>query len=131
VTLLDTHAWVWWLSDPERLSRRAREEIETASDAGTAHVSAISCWEVALLVDRGRLELTVDIEEWIARARGLPYFRFVAVDPRIAVRSVRLPGVFHADPADRMIVATALDLSAKLVTKDRKIRNYPQVTTIW
>jgi PIN domain nuclease of toxin-antitoxin system len=129
--LLDTHAWVWWLSNPDKLSVRARKTIDAASAAGEAHVSAISCWEVALLVERGRLVLTVELEDWMTRASGLPYFRFVDVDPWIAVRSVRLAEPFHADPADRITVATALRMSAKLVTRDRNIRDYPHVKTIW
>lgn len=129
--VLDTHAWVWWLSSPDRLSERARATIDVASAAGTAHVSAISCWEIAMLVDRGRLELTVELEDWITRAGALPYFRFVAVNPTIAVRSVRLAPPFHPDPADRIIVATALELRAKLVTRDRMILDYPHVKTIW
>lgn len=84
-----------------------------------------------MLVDRGKLDFTIDVDDWIVRASGLPYFRFVAIDPHIAVRSVRLEDPFHADPADRFIVATALSLNARLVTRDRKIRAYPFVKTVW
>ena len=78
-----------------------------------------------------RIELSMSAEDWIARSEAIPFVRFVPVDNRIAVRSVELPPPFHADPADRMIVATALTLGAAVVTKDQKIRPYPHVKTLW
>jgi PIN domain nuclease of toxin-antitoxin system len=129
--LLDTHAWVWWVSVPENLSDRARSRIEEAAAAGEVLVSSISAWEVALLVARGRLELTLAVEDWIGRSEALPYLHFVPIDNRIAVRSVSLPPPLHSDPADRMIVATALALGAEVVTKDRRLRDYPPLRTIW
>lgn len=130
--LLDTHAWVWWVSDPRRLPDPARSAIAESLDAGTpVHVSAISAWEVALLVERGRLELTIDVADWVARAESAPELRFVSVDHRVGIRAVQLPDFPHKDPADRMIVATALDLGAALVTADRRLRDYQPVTTIW
>ena len=130
--LLDTHAWVWWLSDPGRLPDPARSAIGESLDAGTpVHVSAISAWEVALLVERGRLELTLDVADWVARAESAPELRFVPVDHRVGIRAVQLTDFPHKDPADRMIVATTLDLGAALVTADRRLRDYEPVTTIW
>jgi PIN domain nuclease of toxin-antitoxin system len=132
VILLDTHAWVWWLSDPAHLPDPARVAIEESLDAGTpVQVSAISAWEVALLVERGRLELTMDVADWVARAESAPELRFVPIDHRLGIRAVQLPGFPHKDPADRMIVATALELGAALITADRRLRDYPPVTTIW
>jgi PIN domain nuclease of toxin-antitoxin system len=95
------------------------------------YVSSISCWEVSLLVKKGRLELTLDVEDWIARSESLPFVRFTPVDNQIAVLANRLPGEFHEDPADRIIAATASILGATLVTKDRKLRDYPHVETFW
>jgi PIN domain nuclease of toxin-antitoxin system len=129
--VLDTHAWVWWVGSPGQLSRRARQEIETAMERESVYVSSISCWEVALLVRKGRLELAIPIEEWIARCEAFPWLQFVPLDNRIALRSNRLPGELHEDPADRIIVATALTLGSPLVTKDRRLRDYPEVETIW
>lgn len=94
-------------------------------------VSSISCWEVSLLTSRGRLELAIPVEDWIARSEGLPWLQFVPLDNRIALRSNRLPGEIHDDPADRIIIATALTLGAALVTRDRRIQAYPHVETIW
>jgi PIN domain nuclease of toxin-antitoxin system len=129
--LLDTHAWVWWVSAPPKLSAAARRRIDRAVEEDGVHVSAMSCSEVSLLVRRRRLELTMEVEDWVALSEALPYLHFVPVDHRIALRSNNLPPPFHEDPADRIIVATALSLGATLVTKDTKLRDYPPVATLW
>ncbi|HEX9944803.1 MAG TPA: type II toxin-antitoxin system VapC family toxin [Thermoanaerobaculia bacterium] len=129
--VLDTHVWVWWVSSPERLSPTARQQIDSEASERQIQISSISCWEVSLLVKKGRLELTLDVEEWIDRSEALPFFRFVPVDNRIAVLSNRLPGEFHEDPADRIIAATALLLGATLITKDQNLQDYPHVETLW
>jgi PIN domain nuclease of toxin-antitoxin system len=131
MTVLDTHAWVWWVSGSKALSKRAGEVIESGMADGSIHVSSISVWEVARLVQTGRLELTMEVEDWIARSEALPFLHFVPVDNGIALRSTRLPGSLHSDPADRIIIATALSLGARLVTKDKKLRNYPHAETVW
>lgn len=129
--VLDTHAWVWWLSDPERLSEAARDAIENARASGRLYVSSISVWEVALLVERGRLKLSLNLADWVAHAQSLPFVEYVALDNTIALKSVTLPEPLHRDPADRMIIATALTLGAALITKDLRIQQYPHVQTVW
>ena len=129
--LLDTHAWVWFVNDPSQLSRPARKAAEAARAAGSTVVSSISSWEVAMLAASGRLKLTIDVRDWIAKCEALPFFNFVPVDNAIFVRSVLLPGPLHADPADRVIIATALMRDIPIVTKDRKIRDYPRIQSIW
>ncbi len=129
--VLDTHAWVWWVSGSTELSRRARRAIEAGVEDGSVRVSAISVWEVAQLVARGRLELTVDVADWVGSCEALPFLGFVPVDSRIALRSTDLPAPLHEDPADRVIVATALVLGAPLVTKDNRLRRYRHIETIW
>jgi PIN domain nuclease of toxin-antitoxin system len=129
--VLDTHAWIWWVSAPEQLSGPARDEIDQARQRGEVCISSISAWEVALLVRKGRLELTAPVDDWIARSEAFPFIRFVPLDNRIAYRSNSLPGDLHEDPADRIIVATALTLGVPLVSRDTKIRDYPHVKTIW
>ena len=130
--LLDTHAWVWWVADPERLPAPARAAIGSCLDAGDpVHVSSISVWEVAMLVQRGRLELTMDFGDWIAHAEAAPEIGFVAVDNRVAVGAVNLDDFAHRDAADRIIVATALHLGATLITADVRLRAYAPVRTIW
>jgi PIN domain nuclease of toxin-antitoxin system len=129
--VLDTHIWVWWVSAPEQLSATARNEIDQARQRGEICISSISAWEVALLVRKGRLELTLPVDDWIAKSEALPFIRFVPLDNRIAFRSNALPGDLHEDPADRIIVATSLTLGTPLVSRDTKIRDYPHVKTIW
>jgi PIN domain nuclease of toxin-antitoxin system len=73
----------------------------------------------------------MDVGDWIAASEALPLLQFVPVDNRIALRSTALPGKLHKDPADRIIVATTLILGATLVTKDRRLRRYPHVDTLW
>jgi PIN domain nuclease of toxin-antitoxin system len=131
VIVLDTHVLLWWVNDPTALGRPAREAIDEAVNSKSVHVSCISSWEIALLVERGRLRLALDVRDWLCRCEALPFLSFVAVSNAIAVESVRLPDFPHADPADRIIAATALSLGAALVTKDDKLQNYPHVKTIW
>lgn len=131
VIVLDTHALLWWVNDPTVLSEPAREAISAALSTRTLHVSCISSWEIALLVERGRLRLALDVRDWLYRCEVLPFLTFVPVTNAIAVESVRLPRFPHADPADRIIAATALSLGAALVTKDDKLRHYPHLRTIW
>ena len=128
--ILDTHILVWWVGLPEKLSSTVLQHIEKAAKNNEILVSSISIWEIALLVKRGRLILTMDVENWIKIVEQLP-IRFVSVDNSIAVKSVSLPDPFHSDPADRMIVATALIEEAALITADKRILAYPYVQTIW
>ncbi|KAF0159669.1 MAG: pilT2 [Syntrophaceae bacterium] len=129
--VLDTHAWIWWVSSPAFLSETARQVIDEAVTQRNVLISSISIWEVAILVSRGRLKLTMNPDDWVAASEALPFFDFVPVSNNIALKSVQLPGVLHNDPADRIIIATAISLGAALVTKDEKIRNYEYVKTVW
>lgn len=131
VIVLDTHALLWWVNDPATLSKPAKKAIDLAIKANAVCVSCISSWEIALLVERGRLRLALDVRDWLCRCEALPFLSFVAVNNAIAIESVRLPDFPHADPADRIIAATALSLGAALVTKDDKLRSYSYVKTIW
>jgi PIN domain nuclease of toxin-antitoxin system len=132
VILLDTHALVWWLADPDRLPRKARARLDRpVTDGEPLRASSISAWEVAMLVARGRLTLTMDVGAWIAAAESLPQLEFVPVDNAIALRAVALPEAFGRDPADRIIAATALGLGATLVTGDRRLRGHPPLRTLW
>jgi PIN domain nuclease of toxin-antitoxin system len=126
--LLDTHAWIWWASRSATLSTAARQSIDAEGEVG---VAAISCWEVAMLVDKGRLKLDRDVGLWVDQAVALPKVVLLALTPQIAVASVRLPSGFQGDPADRMIVATAKQQGVPLVTKDERIQRCGLVTTIW
>jgi PIN domain nuclease of toxin-antitoxin system len=129
--VLDTHAWVWFLSNPELLSKKAKRYVDAAVKENAIMISSISVWEVALLVARKRLILTLELSDWIAKSEMLPFFKFVPVDNSVAIKSVNLPQPLHRDLADRIIIATAISLGAPIVTKDEKILNYPHVQTIW
>jgi len=126
--LLDTHIWVWWVDGSERLSPEQMLEIQN-NEAGIIGVSAISCWEVAKLVELGRIELDVPIDEWIHQALNYPGVRLLELTPDIAIESTRLPGEFHRDPADQIIVATARIHDCLLLTVDDRIKSYTYVKT--
>ena len=116
--VLDTHAWIWFTSKPEALSKKAQKALDAAVKEKNILVSSISVWEVALLVNKKRLKLSMDVTDWIAKSESLPFIQFIPVSNSIAVKSVNLPQPLHPDPADRIIIATALSLGAPLVTKD-------------
>lgn len=129
--VLDTHVLIWWAAGDPQLSRAARDAIEAEAQDGEILVSAISAWEVAMLAKAGRLALTMEAEVWLDTIAQVRAIRFVPVDVGISIQSVQLPGEFHKDPADRIIVATARRHSAPLISADMKIRDYPHVQTIW
>jgi len=118
VILLDTHVMLWRAMDDRRLGRRAARRIDAALRSGVLCVSAFSFWEVALLVGAGRVRMRATVDEFRAASLGAGIVE-VAVDGKIAIASTQL--AMHADPADRIIVATALDRHATLVTADAKI----------
>jgi PIN domain nuclease of toxin-antitoxin system len=129
--VLDTHTWIWFISNPERLSKRAKAAVNAGVKDKSILLSSISAWELALLVAKKRLKLTIDVTDWIAKSESLPFIQFVPVTNSIAVKSVNLPLPLHPDPADRIIIATALSMGAPLVTKDKKLLNYSMINTIW
>ncbi len=102
----------------------ALKSIQTAAQAGELFLSPVSAWEIGVLVSRGRLSLGIPADVYIARAFSRPGVRIAALSPQIAVRSSSLPGSFHTDPADRMLVSTAMLLGLKLVTRDSRILAY-------
>ena len=124
--VLDTHIWVWWVHDAPELLPAYREAVEQHEAAGLG-VSAIACWEVAKLVELGRLTLPVPVEVWLDWALAEPGIRLLPLTPQIAAESTRLPPPFHRDPADQIIVATARVHACPLVTVDGRIRAYPHV----
>ena len=126
--LLDTHAWIWWMDAPGRLPRRVRARLRDAKEIG---VSAISCWEIAVLVDRGRLELDRDVLLWIRQSLAQPRMSLVPLAPEIAVAAARLSTDFPGDPGDRIIYSTARHHGWQLVTADDRIREHDPVSTIW
>ena len=124
--VLDTHIWIWWVHGDPRLTQ-AQADVISEDEATEIGVSAISCWEVAKLVEYKRLILPSPVREWLDQALSYPGVRLLPLSPDIAAESANLPGTFHKDPADQIIVATSRVFDAPLVTVDEKIRAYPHV----
>lgn len=119
--LLDTHAWVWWICGDARLSAREREALDNLPPSERPVLAETSLWEVAMLVERGRLQFDMDLERWLAVASAPATVELARVTPAIAAEVARLPEKFHRDPADRLIVATAREWKLPVLTRDRKI----------
>ena len=126
--VLDTHAWIWLAADAKRIPAAARHAIDAADRVG---VCAISLWEVAMLVAKGRLEFDRDTRTWLQQALALPRVELLPLTPELAVESAGLPATFPGDPADRLIVAAARLERAVLVTRDARIRGADAVKTVW
>jgi len=128
--LLDTHAWVWWISGDPRLAAREREVLDSLSPSERPVLADISLWEVATLVERGRLDLDMDLERWLAVASAPATVELARVTPAVAAEVARLPERFHRDPADRLIVATARVRKLSVLTRDRKITG-ARIVPLW
>lgn len=129
--VLDTHVWLWWLHEPDSLSPVARERIESETKRGVLLVSAISVWEVAVKTQLGKLDIPMEIYRWFNLAANYPAIRIEPLSPLDAIDSTLLPGEFHKDPADRIIIALARRYGVDLITCDRKILAYEHVSAIW
>lgn len=128
--ILDTHVWLWWSLGLPRLRDAHRRAISENQDEGIG-ICSFSCWEVAKIVLGNRFPLPMGIYEWFEEALQYPGVVILDVTPEIAVESNRLPGVFHRDPADQIIVATARIYQCPLATSDNRIRRYPHVETVY
>jgi PIN domain nuclease of toxin-antitoxin system len=130
-TLLDTHAWVWWVTRDARLSRKAKAEVERAQADDNLWLSLISVWEVAKKVEKRQLVLDRPLDQWLDSATFVQGLHLWELTRPVLVESCSLPSPFHGDPADQMIVATARHHEATLITKDARIQNYQHVRTAW
>ncbi len=128
--LLDTHVWWWSLTEPENLSKKAITFIKQAK-TDERFLSSISIWEFAMMVAKKRIELKISPTKWLSRAIDETGIIVIELSPDIATDSCSLPGEFHKDPADRIIVATARVHNLTLLTKDEKILDYPNVKSVW
>ena len=124
--VLDTHTLLWWASSQDSISSNARRAIDSAQ---SLLVSTTSLWEIALLVEKKRLSLSISTDAWVDACINMSRIEVVPIDVDIAVLAPKL--VMHRDPADRFIVATAVRYSAAIVTKDRQIRDLASIPTIW
>jgi PIN domain nuclease of toxin-antitoxin system len=130
-TLLDTHAWIWWVTADRRLSRRAKAAITSAATTGDLWLSLISVWEVAKKVEKQQLVFDRPIDQWLDQALSVQGLIVAEITRPILVDSCRLPQSFHGDPADQILVATARHQAAVLITKDQVIRRYAHVQSLW
>lgn len=129
--LLDTHVWVWWNMEPKKLSRKVRALIKNTDSYSELLLSAISPWEFCKLIEKKRIGISCAPEEWLSQALQMPKLRLVPLTPTLAYRSTILPQPFHGDPADQLIVATAREENATIVSKDKLLRDYEHVRTVW
>ena len=129
--IIDTHIWLWLLHDPNQLSNAAQEQIEIEEPQNGILVSAISVWEIAVKSSLGKLALPLQIDDWYVLAKSHSGTVIEPLNPADAISSTQLPGDFHKDPADRIIVAMARRYNIPLITCDNNILKYPHVKTIW
>ena len=128
--LLDTHVWWWSLTEPENLSPDALAAV-SATKTDERFISSISIWEFAMMLAKKRIELKISPTKWLSRAIDESGITVIELSPEIAIDSCNLPGDFHKDPADRIIVASARIHNLTLITKDKKILDYPHVKSLW
>lgn len=129
--LLDTHAWIWWHMNPSKLSKKVIQVISNMDKYDEMLLSAISPWEFCKLLEKNKLGISCNPEEWLKAAFKMPKFRLVPLSPGIAYRSTILPQPFHNDPGDQIIVATAREENATIITKDARIQEYSHVKSMW
>jgi PIN domain nuclease of toxin-antitoxin system len=126
--VLDTHAWIWHVTEDSQLGRGPRLQIRRAARLG---VHPVSCWEVAMLVASERLRLRLPVAQWVELALASAKVELLPFTASAAVRAAGLGGSFPGDPADRFIVAAALELNAPVMTRDTRISEWGQVPTVW
>jgi PIN domain nuclease of toxin-antitoxin system len=129
--LLDTHTWIWWNMHPEKLSPKVKTIISNAEQYEEILLSAISPWEFSKLLEKGRMGISCEPEIWIFEALNMPKLRLIPLNPILSYRSTILKQPFHNDPGDQIIVASAREENATIITKDRRILDYQYVKSIW
>ena len=122
--LLDTHVWLWTMVGNSILTNDFRNSYEKSLKMNGVFISAISVWEIGMLVEKKRIEMEIDVLDWITQALDTTGTYLCPITPHIAIQSTRLPGEIHGDPADKLLIATANEKNAVLVTCDKKILAY-------
>ena len=127
LALLDTHIWIWLVTnDPRIQASRFIKRIQEFEFQKGLRISVISIWEIGILHVKRRIDLPFSAHQWVQKALDAPGFLVVELTPEIALESTHLPGEFHGDPADRIILATARSFGATLVTADLRMLKYAQ-----
>ena len=127
--LLDTNVWLWMVEEPSHIPAKMQDIVNNANNY-PFYLSAISVWEVAKKVSLGKLGLSVPIQDWMDKATNDTYIHILPLSIQVSVESTQLPGEFHKDPADQIIVATARHHNLIILTADRLIQSYPYVKTV-
>jgi PIN domain nuclease of toxin-antitoxin system len=120
--ILDTHVWVWWMLGDSRLPARERVALDGLPRGSRPAICDISLWEVALLVQGGRLRLEDELQTWLGIAASPATVELLPITAAVVLEMNRLPASFHHDPADRLIVASARAAQRPLATHDARIR---------
>jgi PIN domain nuclease of toxin-antitoxin system len=128
--LLDTHAWLWWVTDDRRLDAHVRSALDAFSSNARPYLSVISLWEVAMLVERKRIAFTLPLVQWLRQASAAAIVESLTITTDIAAETAALPSSFHRDPADRIIVATSRTLRIPLLTDDGPMRR-SRLVELW
>jgi len=128
--LLDTHVWIWARENPADVPKHVRDFILSPASMPLG-LSAISPWEAAKKASAEKLTLSAPIRQWLTDAVRAPFVRLLPLTIEIAYEANHLPGEFHRDPADQIIVATARQYDLTLITADRRILAYRHVRTLW
>jgi PIN domain nuclease of toxin-antitoxin system len=129
--MLDTHVIIWDALSPNRLSLPVQQAIAQANQQNGLLVADISLWEIAMLVQKGRIQIATDCQSFLTLLLQANRIRVVPISPQIAAQAVQLSSLVNHDPADRLIVASAVVESATLITADHNLRSAPMITTLW
>ena len=127
--LVDTHVWLWMMDSPQKVPEKVHHEI--SKEISPLGVSVISLWEIAKLVEKRRIALSMPVGDWLHVALNAGVVHKLNLDEHIAIESTQLPEEFHRDPSDQIIVATARVHNLTLITADREILAYRHVRTLW
>lgn len=122
--LLDTHVWIWLMIGHSTVSKEFVAAFEKGVKSNRIFLSPMSIWELGMLISKGRIELEIDALEWVNRSLDIHGITLCPITQHIAIQSTRLPGTVHGDPVDRLLIATAYEENAVLVTCDQKILDY-------
>ena len=120
--LLDTHVWLWWLLGEGPLTDEERETLDDSASKNEIAISAASIWETEMLHRKGVIELQPNFKEWIEKATKPEVCKVISIDKKVILAQEKLPPDFPDDPADRLIVATALHYEYPLATKDNSLQ---------
>jgi PIN domain nuclease of toxin-antitoxin system len=122
--LLDTHVWIWAMTGNPNITKEFSNAFERILKNQGALISPMSIWEIGMLVDKKRIEIEMNVLDWVGQVLEIPGVQLCPITPQIAIQSTKLPSKIHGDPVDRLLIATAYEEDAILVTCDKKILDF-------